>query len=427
MNHRYLHIFLAVFFSCISISAKFEPIFKVKTVVIDPGHGGKDPGCHGIKNREKDVALSVALKLGKLIETFCPDVKVIYTRKTDVFVELQERANIANKNKADLFISIHCNASPRKEPYGAETYVMGIKNEKGKIDVAKRENAAILLEDDYKTKYAGFDPNSDESYIIFSLTQNAYLDQSLNLAAKIQKQYSTLAGRVDKGVKRASLWVLWRTTMPSILTEIGFLTNEREERFLGSEKGQEYTAKSIFRAFREYKNEYEGGVIKSDDELEKIEPYKPSQEDTAGTSQASQDTIAAIENAPIENKPLTPNDTVLSDVLEKLKEDQKLKEGNKNEKITKTEKQNSNSETLTGEKIYRIQIHSSDKKVALNDEKFKGLKDVYEYEMNGMFKYTAGAFKTIEDAGKYQSEIRKKGYPDAFVVVFVDGKRVTIK
>jgi N-acetylmuramoyl-L-alanine amidase len=244
-------VIAAIFWT--SFIPKFTPVFTVKTIVIDAGHGGKDPGCHGAKYKEKDVALAVALKLGKYIEDNMKDVRVVYTRKTDVFIELQERAEIANRAKADLFICIHCNSACYRDKKirkdicnddaaGAETYVMGLKNEQGKLDVAKRENSAILLEDNYVKKYEGFDPNSDESYIIMSMFTDTYLDQSLNFASKVQKQYRGKAGRTDKGVKRASLWVLWRTFMPSVLTEIGFLTNPEEEQFLGSSKGQDYIA-----------------------------------------------------------------------------------------------------------------------------------------------------------------------------------------
>ncbi len=265
----------------------------VKTVVIDAGHGGKDPGCSGHIHNEKDVTLAVALKLGKLIEENLKDVKVIYTRKTDVFVELEERAQIANRNEADLFISIHCNAAStfvtytdkhgkkrKKEvqnpkPFGSETYVMGIKNEKGKLTVAKRENAAMLLEDNYAKTYNGFDPNSDEAYIIMSMWTGAFVEQSADFASKIQEEYVKKAGRVDKGVQRQSIWVLWRTAMPSILTEVGFLTNPEEEKFLGSAKGQSYLASSIFRALRRYKDEKEGRTgVSYNDEVENEEPLK---------------------------------------------------------------------------------------------------------------------------------------------------------
>lgn len=277
----------------------------IKIIVIDPGHGGKDPGCSGASHNEKEVALAVALKLGKLLEENFKDVKVIYTRTTDVFVELEDRAQIANKAKADLFISIHCNAAgkpvmvkdpktgkkrpktfknkkgkivvvekPNPVPFGTETYVMGLKNEEGKMKVATRENSAIFLEEDYETKYGGFDPESEESYIIMSNYTSAYVIQSASLAMKIQEEYTKKAGRVDKGVHRQSIWVLWRTSMPSILTELGYLTNPLEETFMASEKGQEYLAKAIFRGLRRYKDEVEGKKKEYHDELENQEPLE---------------------------------------------------------------------------------------------------------------------------------------------------------
>ena len=282
---------------------KDDPKRKVRAIVIDPGHGGKDPGCNGVTCKEKEVSLAVALKLGKLIEENIKDVKVIFTRKTDVFVELEDRARIANDNNADLFISIHCNAAGKPvmikdkktgkmrpktfknskgktivvetanpEPYGSETYVMGLKNEEGKMKVAQRENSAMLLEDNYETKYQGFDPNSEESYIIMSNYTSSYVIQSAGLALKIQDQYLNKAGRVDKGVHRQSIWVLWRTSMPSVLTEIGYLTNPQEEKFLGSEKGQTYIAACLFRAFRKYKDEQEGVKKTYDDAIENQVP-----------------------------------------------------------------------------------------------------------------------------------------------------------
>jgi N-acetylmuramoyl-L-alanine amidase len=291
----------ASFLLCAAGVPKIKPK-GVKTIVIDPGHGGKDPGCNGAMYNEKDVSLSIALRLGELIEKNLKDVKVIYTRRTDVFVELEERAQIANTAEADLFISIHCNAASvyatykdkngkvhyktwkdkkgkiRKvevrnpKPFGSATYVMGISNEKGKLNTAKRENASMLLEDDYKKKYNGFDPESDEAYIIMSLWTGAFVEQSASLASKIQGEYTGKAGRIDKGVQRQSIWVLWRTAMPSILTEVGFLTNPEEEKFLGSEKGQFYMASALFRAVRKYKDEQEGQLKKYEDEFEKQEP-----------------------------------------------------------------------------------------------------------------------------------------------------------
>jgi N-acetylmuramoyl-L-alanine amidase len=299
------HVLLLAFSALFLFSEAHLPKIRpkgVKTIVIDPGHGGQDPGCNGESYKEKDIALGIALKLGAFIEKNLPDVKVIYTRKKDEFVELEERAQIANRNNADLFISIHCNAASnyvvikdktgkvhyktykdkkgntRKvevhnpKPFGSATYVMGISNEKGKLNTAKRENASMLLEDNYKKTYDGFDPQSDEAYIVMSLWTGAFVEQSADLASKIQVEYTKKAGRIDKGVQRQSIWVLWRTAMPSILTEVGFLTNPEEEKFLGSEKGQKYMAAALFRAIRSYKDEAEGTNKKYDDDFEKEEP-----------------------------------------------------------------------------------------------------------------------------------------------------------
>ncbi|MCF8222143.1 MAG: N-acetylmuramoyl-L-alanine amidase [Bacteroidales bacterium] len=222
-------------------------------VVLDAGHGGKDPGARGSRSREKDITLAIALQTGKYINELLDGVKVIYTRDKDEFVELYKRAEIANKAEADLFISIHCNGFRDKRIIGSETFVMGLHKDKGNLEVAMKENSVITLEEDYTTRYQGYDPNSSESFIIFSLMQNIYLEQSLYFANFIQDQFRDRVGRIDRGVKQAGLIVLWQTTMPSVLVEAGFLTNSREERFLMSEKGQDYIASAIFRAFRDYK------------------------------------------------------------------------------------------------------------------------------------------------------------------------------
>ena len=234
-------------------------IYKIDKIVIDAGHGGKDPGTIGTFSKEKDVALKIALDLGRIIKENLKDVQVIYTRQTDNFVELENRASIANKDGADLFISIHCNAVKQNKDniHGTMTFVMGLGQAEGNLEVAKRENSVILLEDNYKERYAGFDPNSKESYILFSNYQNAYLDNSINFAGKVENQFAKRVGRSSHGVKQANLWVLWRTAMPSVLIEVGFLSNPKEERYLNDDLGQVYLASAIFRAFRDYKNELE--------------------------------------------------------------------------------------------------------------------------------------------------------------------------
>jgi N-acetylmuramoyl-L-alanine amidase len=352
---------------------------KVRVVVIDAGHGGSDPGCHGLKHFEKDVALSITLKVGKYIEENIKDVKVVYTRKTDVFVPLNEIASHANKNNADLFICIHCNAAVNKQVFGSETYVMGLHKTKGNLEVAKRENASILFEEDYKKKYEGFDPNSDEANIIFNMYQNAFLEQSLSYASKVQEEFRKNKNLTDKGVKQAGFLVLWKTSMPSVLIETGFLTNAEEEKYLGSQKGQDQIAFAIYKAFKNYKAEVEGydagpeNEIRpriSEEQVEAIEQHIHQQE---------KDTIKSVVNQP-ENKIL-----------------------------------------------FKIQIANSSKKIPPNSPKFASVKNVEELVEDKTFKYLTGDFKTMEEAFEEQRRLRKQGFEDAFTVAFINGKKSSIK
>lgn len=238
--------------------------YKVDVVVIDAGHGGHDSGTLGDNTKEKDVVLKIALKVGNYIKENIKDVKVIYTRETDKFIELNERANIANRNHADLFISIHANSLPKTTPdarkqsiYGTETYVMGLHKTNENFEISKRENSVILLEENYQEKYEGFDPDSPESYILFSLSQSANQESSLLLASNVEEQFGTRVGRKSRGVKQAGFLVLYKTSMPSILIETGFLSNTKEERELNDAKVQDYIASGIYRAFKDYKNQIE--------------------------------------------------------------------------------------------------------------------------------------------------------------------------
>ncbi|MCG8580937.1 MAG: N-acetylmuramoyl-L-alanine amidase [Bacteroidales bacterium] len=250
-------IWISVLFLFNTLASEGQDAMQFKTVVIDAGHGGKDPGAVGKTSREKDIVLNVALKLGSYINEYLPDVKVVYTRQKDVFVPLNKRAEIANKSKADLFISIHANAISTPKIYGAETFVLGLHRTKENLEVAKMENSVIVLEEDYTTTYEGFDPNSAESYIIFELMQNIHIDQSIQMASLVQNQFKQRVGRRDRGVKQAGFLVLRKATMPSVLVELGFLTNSSEEKFIASEKGQTYMASAIFRAVRDYKEEFD--------------------------------------------------------------------------------------------------------------------------------------------------------------------------
>ena len=230
----------------------------ISRIVIDAGHGGEDPGAVGSKGKEKDVTLAVALEVGKLISENCPDVDVIYTRKTDVFIPLYNRSKIANDKHADLFISIHCNSSDNKSANGVETFVMGLHKSESSLDVARKENAAMLLEKDYQNKYGDFNPNSPESYVIFSLYSSAYLQSSVQLASKVQKNLLKCTHFRDRQVQQAGFWVLHKVAMPSILVELGFISNKNEEAQLLDPTFQKALAASICNAFIEYKNQVEG-------------------------------------------------------------------------------------------------------------------------------------------------------------------------
>ena len=377
------------------------------TIVIDAGHGGHDPGCHGTKHKEKDVALAIALKLGNYIETNCPDVKVVYTRKTDIFLELNERAKIANDHNADLFLCIHCNASPKKEVFGSETYAMGLHKSKGNLEVAKRENAAILLEDNYKKNYDNFDPNSDEANIIFSIYQNLFLEKSLNLASKIQEYYGKKACRNDKGVKQAGFLVLWKTSMPSLLTETGFLTNPKEEKFLGSKEGQDYMALSMFLAFRKYKDELNAIKKNYEDELEKR--------------------LGCDANAPIYSEHEIKHDTKDTTLLLHIDTAINVNSEKRTDKVEP--KKYLGSENKSEEEVfYSIQILNSQVKLKSTDAKFKKLKDIVEYKAkNNQYKYSTGKFVEFQEATKEQNRVREIGFKDAFIVGFKGNKRISVK
>lgn len=258
-NEKRLILFFLVFVSTFIFDAglKAQDKSAIRTVVIDAGHGGKDPGAIGRKSKEKDITLKVALKTGEYIKEHCPDVEVIYTRSSDIAVPLMKRAQIANNKKADIFISIHCNSTNSTTPCGVETFIMGEHKNSSNLEVAKLENAAILHEDNAEEDYSSFDINSPEAYIMFSFFQSEYKNASLDLADRIQNQLVKRVGRKDRGVQQAGFLVLYKTAMPSVLVEIGFLSNPEEEKFLASDEGQTYIASAIFRAFRDYKNDYD--------------------------------------------------------------------------------------------------------------------------------------------------------------------------
>lgn len=376
----------------------------IKTIVIDAGHGGHDPGCHGRKGKEKEVTLSVALKLGKLISENHPDVKVVYTREKDEFIELHERANIANRNHADLFISIHCN-SGKSNAYGVETFSMGLHRSADNLDVAKRENESVLLEKDYKTKYDGFDPNSPEASIIFTLYQNAFLEQSLTIASLVQDEFREVDKRFDRGVKQAGFLVLVYTAMPSILIETGFLTNPEDERLMVTDKGQLKIAESIYRAFRKYKGDLDDVKINEGKRDELKQDNKPEEKPKDN-----------LYKKPISNKPV-PSD------VKQVEDSTKIFDTVQSKRALNNEPENTKESAVT----YKVQFSSSDKKIPLTSNQFKQLKGVSEYVENGMYKYTVGNFNDFNEAMNLQKEIRTNGFKEAFVVAFKDGKRINMK
>jgi N-acetylmuramoyl-L-alanine amidase len=360
----------------------FSTAQKVQRVVIDAGHGGHDPGAVGKISKEKDIVLAIALKTGKLINENMKDVEVIYTRKTDVFVELHRRARIANEAKADLFISIHCNANKSTTPYGSETYVMGLHRSDANLAVAQLENASILLEDDYHVQYEGFDPKSPEGFIFFSMLQNAYLDQSLYLASGVQKYFRDVVNFYDRGVKQAGFLVLYKTTMPSVLIEAGFISNANEEKLLASEQGQNNIAKSIYNAVRDYKLSVEKGN-KSFPLAENILTKDISDYSTASQEQVNQ----SVEN----------NNTTVAE----------------------------KSQNASG-LVFRVQFMISKTMIATSAKQFKDIPSVNYYLHQGMYKYTAGNESSFDKALKVRAEMVQRGYKDAFVVAFLNGERIDL-
>ena len=379
-------LFITYFVPTMTWAQNTEDFFgKLNTVVIDAGHGGDDVGCLGGSSFEKDIALSIALKFGTYLEEKFDNLNVIYTRKTDVFLELDERAKIANRNNADLFICIHANAASASA-FGTETFVMGNAKSETNMRAAQRENAVILLEDNYEERYENFDPNSPESYIALTIMQSAFQNQSISFAEKVQSQFRERVGRRDRGVKMAPFLVLHQTTMPSVLIETGFLTNKAEESFLKSEIGQDYMASAMYRAFKEYKNELEAKskLIVEEEKQELVKEKKSN----------------AIEK----------NESKVSKKENKLKEQDKPS-GKMNE-----------NEGL----IFKVQLSTTTKKVDPLPKNFKGLEGISYYEAGGLYRYTYGNEKTWESADKLQTYVRANGFEDAFIIAFNNGKRIAV-
>ena len=359
-THKYLVLFfvLSLFFS-----NPFESFSQNDKyiVVIDAGHGGKDPG--GVANgyREKDVALNVSLLLGKLLSN--TEVKVVYTRKTDVFIGLWKRGKIANNAKADLFVSIHCNTVNNSKPYGTETFVLGLHANKQNLEIAKKENAVILLEDDYKERYEGFDPNSEESVLGLTLLQEENLDKSFSLAAEIQQNFSQNLKRKNRGVKQAGFVVLHQTYMPSVLIELGFLSNKNEGKFLDSKMGQQQMAKEIAKAITKY--------------------YQQLKANTVVSQSVNLDDSISKTYLPVE---------------------------------TGTEE----------EVIFKIQIASSKNKLKAKSYNFRGLKNIERVKVGSYYKYYYGITSNYQEVKNALLKVKKKGYSDAYIAAFKNGEKTSL-
>ena len=381
IEKSFIIVLLSVFSLIQNVSAQSSDKQVLKTVCIDAGHGGHDPGCHGAAVNEKAVCLSMALKLGKLIKENYPDVKVIFTRDKDVFVDLDERAKIANRNKADLFICIHANsASPAA--YGAETYVLGLHRTESQLKIAEKENSSIYLEDDGGAKYKDFDLSPD-AIIFKQLQMSVYLDMAIKFAGHVQSEFKKL-GRYDRGVKQAGFLVLYKTTMPSVLIETGFLTNPSEESFLSNNSSQDKMAEAMFVSFQKYKNELEGVDI-----MKGVTPTKEYKQ---------------------------PVNVVASTTTQPVIKEEKQPENN-----TPT------NDELNNKVIFRVQIETSSTKIPPTAKNFNEL-TIYEYFQDGLYKYTAGEFiNDFKEANAFKNELREKGFKNAFIVAFYNGERIGLE
>lgn len=369
--------------------AQAQQSYKVDKVVLDAGHGGKDPGCHGHHTHEKEIALAITLELGRRIEAAFPDVEVIYTRKTDKFIALNERAAIANRNKADLFISIHCNyIGARNRATGTETYVMGLHRAEDNLDVAKRENASILLEEDFEKTYEGFDPYSPEGHIILSMFQNAHLQQSILLANYVESAFKKMTQLPSRGVKQAGFLVLRETTMPSVLIETGFLSTDADENYLMKTENQHRVAEAILKAFSSYKREVEDVITEIAETAKESEPVKTPV------------TVVAQTSKPTEQKTSGP------------KPDEKLPVPSKPAQTTPS----------PSEITYRVQVAASSKSTI--DATYHNLPDLEVIKEDGLYKFVVGKFPTREAALACLTSIKEKGFQGAFITSYKGGQRI---
>ena len=417
------------------------------TLVIDPGHGGHDSGAKGKSAYEKNINLKVALAFGKYVERNCPDVKVIYTRKTDVFISLAERAAIANRNKADLFISVHTNALPGgKIARGFEVYTLGMHRANDNLDVAKRENSVILVEKDYKTRYQGFDPKSSESYIMFEFMQDKFMAKSVDLAKMIQRSVCQTASRPNKGVHQAGFLVLRETSMPSCLIELGFITTPDEERLLVSEAGIDNHARGIYNAFVKYKNKYMGGKSAPFANPAVQEPTSPAtgrkseQRDSQPKENqaASSQQLSASRSQQEKPEVSKPQERETASLPQQQEEKQDSRQSGQqpdagSPEPTADEQASANANEEAGkagaepsaDPVFKVQILANDAPLKANSPLLKGLKGVDVYEENNMWKYTYGADTDYNAIYRLRKSILGK-FPNAFIIAFRNGEKADV-
>jgi N-acetylmuramoyl-L-alanine amidase len=469
IKNCFLLLLCLTFFNAVTFGQTQEKKFKL---VIDAGHGGEDPGCKGKKSMEKNVTLNVALKLGKLINDNFDDVQVIYTRKTDVFVEVYKRAVIANNNHADLFISLHCNAAENRSAHGVETWVMGLAKSEANMEVAKKENAAILKEKNFENNYEGFNPNSPEANVIFSLHTSAYMNHSIMLADKVQKNLVRNTHLIDRTVKQAGFWVLYKVAMPSILVELGFLSNTTEEEYMIKPTSQDIMAVSIYNAFVEYRNALDGGSRKTlplpkvtetndvastdgktvDTDVAPDPSQKKAVADDAVASEPSQNKASAdnaVAAEPSSSKATVNNNVATGTTPTKPKVDDAVapepssaKPAEAAKTVVTTEPAKKEADKAVTEPIvsqpgettktnpevvkpknnirFRVQIAAVPENIPITDSRFSMVKDVRKFHEGKFWKYTCGNTTTLEEAQTLLKSV-KTYFPDAFVIAF-DGE-----
>ncbi|PKP04394.1 MAG: N-acetylmuramoyl-L-alanine amidase [Bacteroidetes bacterium HGW-Bacteroidetes-6] len=362
-----------ILFILILLQFVFLPSLQSQTdnnkwvIVLDAGHGGKDPGALGKRSKEKDIVLDLVHRVAKYLDENFDDVKIVYTRNTDVFIELDKRAKIANDAEADLFISVHCNANAKTTPNGTEVYVMGLNKTEANLEVAMKENSAALLEDNHEEKYDGIDPNSSEAYIAFSIFQNIFIERSLNMAQILMKSMNKHVGLFERGVKQAPFFVLYRTAMPAILIETGFISNYSDETILMSEAGKEKIAYAIYVAITEYRN-------------------------------------------------LTQNKSFQTGPMHKTEENNSANNSQTNSTISQAEGV-----------VFRIQFASFKDIVATTDQRFSSLKNVVYEKSGNYYKYYCGESALYSEVSNYLPEVKKAGYADAFIVAFKNGTPISVQ